>query len=113
MKTVSETEATTRLDAILDEAQREPIAIRRDDRDIAVVVSLKEYERLRELNVQAFLDLRRQVASEAAANRLTEQRITDLLSDESESRSFRRTSLHGIADSDSQRVRPPGIAQHQ
>src|SRR6266508_6906963 len=75
MKTVSETEATTRLDAILDEAQREPIAIRRDDRDIAVVVSLKEYERFRELNVQAFLDLRRQVASEAAANRLSEQRI--------------------------------------
>jgi PHD/YefM family antitoxin component YafN of YafNO toxin-antitoxin module len=83
MKTVSEMEATTRLDAILDEAQREPIAIRRDDRDIAVVVSLKEYERLRELNVQAFLDLRNQVASQAAANGLSEQRVADLLSDES------------------------------
>jgi prevent-host-death family protein len=82
MKSVSETEATDRLEAILDEAQREPIVIRRQDRDIAVVLSLKEYERLRELNVQAFLDLRNQVASEAAANGLSEQRIADLLSDE-------------------------------
>ena len=83
MKTVSETEATTRLDAILEEAQREPIAIRRDEGDIAVVVSLKEYERRRELNIQAFLDLRSQVASEAAANGLSDQRVADLLSDES------------------------------
>ncbi len=83
MKTVSEKEAKDRLDAILDDAQRESIVIRREGRDIAVVLSLKEYERLRELNVQAFLDLRSQVASEAAANGLSEQRIADLLSDES------------------------------
>jgi len=68
MKTVSETEATKRLDAILNEAQREPIVIHRQNRDIAVVLSLEEYEILRGLNVQAFLDLRNQVASEAAAN---------------------------------------------
>jgi PHD/YefM family antitoxin component YafN of YafNO toxin-antitoxin module len=81
MKTVGETEAKDRLDAILDEAQREPIVIRRVDQDIAVVLSLKEYERLRKLNVQAFLDLRNQVASEAAANGLSEQRIADLLNE--------------------------------
>jgi PHD/YefM family antitoxin component YafN of YafNO toxin-antitoxin module len=79
MKTVSETEATTRLDAILDEAQREPIAIRRDERDIAVVLSLQEYERLRGVNIQAFLDLRNQVAAEAAVNGLNEERLADLL----------------------------------
>ena len=83
MKTVSEKEAKDRLDAILDDAQRESIVIRREGRDIAVVLSLKEYERLRGLNIQAFLDLRNQVASEAAANGLSEQRIADLLSDES------------------------------
>ena len=82
MKTVSETEATKRLDAILNEAQREPIVIRRQDHDIAVVLSLRQYERLRGLNIQAFLDLRNQVASEAAANGLSEQRVADLLSDE-------------------------------
>lgn len=50
MKSVSETEATNRLDAILDEAQREPIVIRRQDRDIAVVLSLSDRVRFRRPN---------------------------------------------------------------
>jgi prevent-host-death family protein len=79
MKTVAATEAKNRLGAILDEAQHEPIVIRRQDRDIAVVMSMAEYERLRAGNIQAFLDLRNQVAVEASANGLTEARLTELL----------------------------------
>jgi hypothetical protein len=47
------------------------------------VLSLQEYERLGKLKVQAFLDLRNQVVAETAANGLSEQRIAELLSDES------------------------------
>ena len=47
MKTVAATEAKNRLGAILDDAQREPVVIRRNDRDIAVVLSMADYERLR------------------------------------------------------------------
>ena len=79
MKTVAATEAKNRLGAILDDAQREPIIIRRQDRDIAVVLSMADYERLRSGNIQAFLDLRSQVAAEAAANGLTEERLNKLL----------------------------------
>ena len=82
MKTVPATEAKNRLGAILDDAQREPIVIRRQDRDIAVVLSMAEYERLRSGNIQAFLDLRNQVAAEAAANGLTEERLNALLADD-------------------------------
>jgi antitoxin YefM len=82
MKTVAATEAKNRLGAILDEAQREPIVIRRQERDIAVVLSMADYERLRSGNIQAFLDLRNQVAAEAAANGLTEERLNDLLADD-------------------------------
>lgn len=82
MKTVPATEAKNRLGAILDDAQREPIVIRRQDRDIAVVLSMADYERLRSGNIQAFLDLRDQVAAEAAANGLTEERLNDLLADD-------------------------------
>jgi prevent-host-death family protein len=82
MKTVPATEAKNRLGAILDAAQREPIVIRRQDRDIAVVLSMADYERLRSGNIQAFLDLRNQVAAEAAANGLTEERLNDLLVDD-------------------------------
>jgi prevent-host-death family protein len=82
MKTVAATEAKNRLGAILDDAQREPIVIRRQDRDIAVVLSMADYERLRAGNIQAFLDLRNQVAAEAAAKGLTEKRLRALLADD-------------------------------
>lgn len=79
MKTVAATEAKNRLGAILDQAQREPIVIRRQDRDIAVVLSMADYERLRSGNIQAFLDLRNEVAAEAARRGLTEERLAELL----------------------------------
>lgn len=79
MKTVAATEAKNRLGAILDDAQREPIVIRRQDRDIAVVLSMADYERLRTGNIRAFLDLRNEVAAQASANGLTEKRLAALL----------------------------------
>lgn len=79
MKSVAATEAKNRLGAILDDAQREPIVIRRQDRDIAVVISMADYERLRSGNVRAFLDLRKEVAAEAAAKGLTDERLGELL----------------------------------
>ena len=82
MKTVPATEAKNRLGAILDDAQREPIVIRRQDRDIAVVLSMADYERLRAGNIQAFLDLRKEVAAEAAAKGLTDKRLAKLLTDD-------------------------------
>ncbi len=82
MKTVAATEAKNRLGAILDDAQREPVVIRRQDRDIAVVLSMADYERLRSGNIQAFLELRGKIAAEATANGLTEERLNELLVDD-------------------------------
>jgi prevent-host-death family protein len=82
MKTVAATEAKNRLGAILDAAQREPIVIRRQDRDIAVVLSMADYDRLRSANVRAFLDLRNEVAAEAAKAGLTDERLAGLLNDD-------------------------------
>jgi prevent-host-death family protein len=79
MKNVTATEAKKRLDAILDEAQRCPIVISRQDQDIAVVLSLRAYERLRAGCVQAFLDLRNHVAAQAAANGIPEERLAEPL----------------------------------
>ncbi len=81
MKSVAATEAKNRLGAILDEAQREPIVIRRQDRDIAVVMSMADYERLQSGNVRAFLELRNEVAAQADAAGLTEDRLAKLLAD--------------------------------
>jgi prevent-host-death family protein len=82
MKTIPATEAKNRLGAILDAAQREPIVIRRQDRDIAVLLSMADYERLRSANVAALLELRDEVAAEAATAGLTEERLAEILSDD-------------------------------
>ena len=82
MKTVAATEAKNRLGAILDEAQRQPVVIRRQDRDIAVVLSMAEYERLRAGNVRAFLELRNEVAKRAAAAKLTPRKLARLLTED-------------------------------
>ena len=80
MKSIGEAEARARLDEVLDEAQRQPIAIRREDREIAIVLSVAEYERLHVAAISEFLALRNDVAREASAAGLTEEQLTTLLS---------------------------------
>lgn len=82
MKTIAATEAKNRLGAVLDAAQREPVVIRRQDRDVAVVLSMTDYERLRSANIRAFLDLRTEVAAEATGAGLTEELLAALLADD-------------------------------
>lgn len=82
MRHVSATEAKQRLAALLDAAQREPIAIRRQNRDVAVVLSPQEYDRLRDLNAEELQRFCDRVAERAAERGLTEERLAEILSDE-------------------------------
>lgn len=82
MKTIAATEAKNRLGAVLDAAQREPVVIRRQDRDVAVVLSMTDYERLRSANIRVFLESRDEVADEAARAGLTEARLARLLTND-------------------------------
>lgn len=82
MKKVAATEAKNRLGAILDDAQREPVIIQRQDRDVAVVLSMAQFERMRSGNIRAFLEARNEVAAEAKRNGLTEEKLAALLNDE-------------------------------
>jgi prevent-host-death family protein len=81
MRIVSATDAKQRLAAVLDAAQREPVVIRRQKRDVAVVLSVEEYERLRGLNVDAFQRFCDRVAERAAARGLSEDRLAEILAD--------------------------------
>jgi len=72
-------EANDRLRPVLDDAQHVPVVIRDHGRDVAVVLSMSEYDRLRTGNVRAFLELRNEIATQAAANGLIEERLADLL----------------------------------
>ena len=82
MRHVSATDAKQRLAALLDAAQREPIVIRRQNRDIAVVLSPAEYDRLRGLNVAEFQTFCDRVGRKAVEQGLTEKKLVQLLADD-------------------------------
>lgn len=81
MRYVSATEAKQRFAAILDAAQREPVTIRRQSRDVAVVLSAEAYERLRTNNAIEFQRFCDQVAEKAAARGLTAEKLDEILAD--------------------------------
>lgn len=82
MKYVSASDAKQRLAAILDAAQREPVMIRRQKRDVAVVISAGEYERVCALNREEFLRFSDRVSKKAVAHGLTEEKLAEILTDE-------------------------------
>ncbi|MEX0827794.1 MAG: type II toxin-antitoxin system Phd/YefM family antitoxin [Haliea sp.] len=82
MKHVSATEAKQRFAAVLDAAQHEPVSIKRQNREVAVILSTREYERLRGLNIQEFESFCDTVALRARERGLTEPALEALLADD-------------------------------
>jgi prevent-host-death family protein len=81
MRSVSATEAKQRLAALLDAAQREPVVIRRQNRDVAVIMSAEAYERIRGGNIEELDRLCERVSKQAAARGLTDEILAGLLKD--------------------------------
>ncbi len=83
MRYVSASEAKQNLGAILDSAQREPVTIRRQKRDVAVVLSAQEYERVCAQNRDEFLRVAERLSRHATAQGLTKSKLDEILADES------------------------------
>jgi prevent-host-death family protein len=82
MRYVSATDAKQRLAALLDAAQREPVVIRRQKRDVAVLLSPREYDRLRALNIAEFEEFCDRIGARAKRRGLTPRKLAKLLSDD-------------------------------
>ncbi|MBK1726643.1 type II toxin-antitoxin system Phd/YefM family antitoxin [Halorhodospira neutriphila] len=82
MRTVSATEAKQGLARVLEDASREPVLIQRQKRDVAVVLSIQEYERLTRLNVAEFRQFCDRVGAAAKEAGLTEEKLDELLRDD-------------------------------
>jgi len=78
MRYVSATEAKQALAAVLDAGQREPVVIRRQQRDVAVVLSTQEYERLFALNVAEFQSFCDRIGEQAKGRGLTEEKLAEI-----------------------------------
>jgi prevent-host-death family protein len=79
MRYVSASDAKQGFATLLDAAQREPVVIRRQKRDLAVLMSMAEYEKLTRLNVEEFERFCDAIGERAAARGLTEEKLTELL----------------------------------
>jgi prevent-host-death family protein len=81
MQTISATKASQNFAATLDAAQREPVRIQRHERDIAVLISTEEYNRLHRDRWSEFNRLSAIAAEQAKANGMTEEILTRILAD--------------------------------
>jgi len=81
MRTMSATEAKQNMGALLDTAQSEPVTIRRQNRDIAVVLSTREYDRLRAINLAELTRFCDRIGQRAEAAGMTEEKLAKLLAE--------------------------------
>jgi antitoxin Phd len=81
MPTVSATHAKQNFAAMLDLSQREPVRIQRHERDIAVLLSAEEYERLYQNRWTEFNRLATIAAEQAKKNGLTEEILAGILAE--------------------------------
>ncbi len=82
MTTVSATYAKQNFAAMIDAAQREPVRIRRHERDLAVLVSAEEYEEIRKLRAQELIRLGDEMTRYAESKGMTDELLEQLLADE-------------------------------
>lgn len=79
MRTVTASEAKQSLASVIEAAGREPVVIQRQKRDVAVVLSMAEYERLTRLNVAEFQRFCDRVGERAAEAGMDETVLASLL----------------------------------
>ncbi|MDE0224302.1 MAG: type II toxin-antitoxin system Phd/YefM family antitoxin [Gammaproteobacteria bacterium] len=74
MRYVSASDAKQRFAALLDTVQREPVTIRRQNHEVAVVISSTDFKRLTSNNVEVFRRFCNRVSARAKARGLTQEK---------------------------------------
>jgi prevent-host-death family protein len=82
MPTMSATQAKQNFAALIDAAQREPVRIQRHERDVAVLVSADEWEKIHKMRVEQLLRFTEETGRYAASKGITDELLERLLADE-------------------------------
>lgn len=83
MQTYTANEAKTRFGEFLDRVQREPVRVMRHDRVVGVMVSAQDFEAMRAFYANRLQHTLERSAALAQQGGLTEERLNDLMADES------------------------------
>lgn len=83
MRTYTANEAKTHFGEFIDDAQRAPVRVMRRDRVVGVMVSAQDYEAMRAFYANRLRDTMDNTADEAAKAGLTQEKLAELLADES------------------------------
>lgn len=81
MKVVTSTDAQQRFGSIAESALREPVLVRKQNRDFVVIMSAEQYERIRKSNIAELKRTMDRMAAEAAEHGMTEEILADILKD--------------------------------
>jgi PHD/YefM family antitoxin component YafN of YafNO toxin-antitoxin module len=81
MRYAATSDTEPKLVALLEAAQNEPVFIERDQQEVAVLVSARDYDRLSGKATREFLEFCDTIADNAAAKGLTEAKLEELLKD--------------------------------
>jgi prevent-host-death family protein len=79
---MSATRAKQNFAALIDAAQREPVRIQRHERDVAVLVSAEEWEKIHRLRAQELIRLSDEMGRYAESQGMTDKLLEQLLADE-------------------------------
>lgn len=82
MQYISSTEAKQTFSSLVEKAQREPVMVRKKNRDVAVVLSVQDYERMRKADIKEFQEFRKNIGLTAEQQGLTEAKLNEILAEE-------------------------------
>jgi prevent-host-death family protein len=79
MKVMTVAEAQAAFDKVLESLAEDSVVLKRGEDDVAAVVSIEDYDKLKRLKVEEFLALCERVGRQAEARGLSEEKLAELL----------------------------------
>ena len=83
MQVLTANEAKTHFGEFIDKAQKAPVGVMRRGRLVGVMVSSEDYEEMRQFYANRLQRTVREVGESAANQGLTDEKLTELLADDS------------------------------